>query len=235
MSFNLPDPREAVFILDPEAGLTDGNLWRDSGPHGLHVTPVNYVAPAYGIAVGPSGASYIGFDGATQRGTLPLDFYRWTPTNAVTAIAAFRCPTPAVSDRIFDCTDANNGIRLNVDPAAAERIRLTAMVGGVACYATATANIPLTGRTRVVVASVRVSNTMASGRAVWVDGVQIAATAAGTAAALAYTTTVVPTVGSVVGGGGNFFDDLLYYLALWPRIFSHAEAQAITAMLRDRM
>lgn len=233
---NLPDRREAVFVFDPtEHALTGDNRLYDSGPHGLHATPVNYVAPAWGIATGPSGARYIGFNGATQRWTLPLDFYRYVPTTGITVVAAIRCPTPAISDRVFDCTGgAGNGFRLNVDPVAAERIRLTAFSGATGCYVTATNNIPLTDRVRVIVASVRASSTMASGRAIWINGQQIAVTSANTAATITYDATVVPTIGAIVGGAGNFFDDRLYHLSAWPSAWSHSQAVDMTGLLRDR-
>lgn len=67
-----PGPDTALFYLDPNAGLTDGNLWTDSSPNGLHVTPVGYSAPNYGISSGNRGVKYISFNGSTQYGNLPL-------------------------------------------------------------------------------------------------------------------------------------------------------------------
>jgi len=233
---NLPDRREAVFILDPEAGLTPDNRWTDTGPHGLHATPVNYVAPNYGLVTMASGAQAYSFNGATQYATLPLRFYDFAPTSECTFVVAARWSTPGLGDHVFDCVTAGvGGIRISTRAGAAERLVIAAVNGATSCLTQETNNAPLTGRTWVAALTMRVVTTATEGRSIWLDGNSQAVTPANTAATIAYNTAAVPTIGAVSGGGANYFDDRLYHLSLWPRVLTTAEICDITLHLRNRM
>lgn len=237
----IPAYLDSVFVLDPAAGLTAGNLWRDSGPHRLDVTPqAGFVAPNYGIVLGPSGAPCIRFTGAANvyglmSGAAQARFYAVAPTTAMTLAIVARHTTPAVSNRIFYARNAGatRGIFAAYMGASAERINLYGYdAAATACIVQDTANVPLTGRTRISSYSESIADTTM--RYVWHDGQGYAATVAGAAAAIAYDTTIVPVVGAATGGGFPFVGDL-YFMGLWPRTWSLAEYQAFYRYWADRI
>lgn len=230
---NFPGPKDSVFWLDPAAGLTSDNKWVDSGPCSLHVSPVNFTSPNYGIATGPSGAKYIAFNGTTQRGTLPLRFYTTAPTAAFSVVCVARHNAPANLDQIFFAHNNawTRGISLLITPTA-ERMQIRSFsAAGVASTWTDAASVPLTQRTRVSVLSLSPTGSVGYS---WHDRTGVAGAFAGGTAAPGYDAAAVPTIGAWVGGAGNFFDGDLYFLALFPFVFTHAEAVAMSDWLRDK-
>ena len=226
-----PTPQESCFYLDPNAGLDDANNWRDLSPYQLNVLPVGYAAPAYGIFTGPSGAKAISFNGANQRGTLPLRWYTNAPTTAVTVAVVARYNAPAASDRIFNATNAGGTLGFVLRHSVAERLHLYCLdaVSAVTLESIESDDAPLTSRTRVSVLSARQSTALR-----WVDRVGRAATGSANANPVAYDVAGVPTVGAV-GGGGAYFDGDLYFLGIWPRLFTDAEAKAMSDWLRNQV
>lgn len=229
-----PGPEKSCLYLDPAAGLTDGNLWKDSGPYGLHVTPVGYAAPNYGLSLGPSGAPRITFNGANQYGTLPLRFYATAPVGAFTAVCVARHNAPANLDQVFFAHNNGwtRGISLLITPSA-ERMQIRSFdaAGAVSTWTDA-ASVPLTQRTRVSILSL--SQVGSSGRS-WHDEVGVAGAFAGSTNPIAYDAAAVPTIGAWVGGAGNFFDGDLYFLGIWGGIvFTNSEAKAFSAFWMDR-
>ncbi len=212
-----PGPQESCFYLDPNMGLTDNNKWFDSSPFSLHVDPIGYSSPAYGLSTGPSGAKAISFNGTTQRGELPLRFYDHAPASVYTFAVVARWNAPAANDRMFDTWSANTGLAFY--NGSTERL---SFYGGAGTTNVAfTANAPLTSRTRVAALGHDATAPSALG---WIDrnGEPVTRTAS---AAIPYNTATVPTVGSAPGGG-TYFDGDLYHLSIWPRVWSHAEAVA---------
>ena len=228
-----PGPEKSIFHLDPAAGLTDGNLWKDSSPYGLHVTPVGYAAPNYGLSLGPSGAPRITFDGAAQRGTLPLRFYATAPVGDFTITCVARHNAPANLDQIFFAHNNGwtRGISLLITPTA-ERMQIRSFdaAGAVSSWTDA-ASVPLTQRTRASVLSL--SQAGSTGRS-WHDSVGVVGAFAGSTAVIGYDAAAVPCIGSWSAGAGNFFDGDLYFLGIWPLIFTDSEARAFSAFWMDR-
>lgn len=227
-------PKSNALLLDPAAGLTDGNRWQESSGNGLSAAPgAAYVAPAYGLATGPSGAKFIGCTGtANYNATLPLGWYTRAPTTELTVALVQRFNAPAASDFLFSCVDAGTTRGLAVDFSTADRLRIRAYdSAGAVMSCTMTADGPLATRTRVVVLSMRQAGSVARA---WVDRVQVAATFAGSANAIAYDATVVPTLWSIVGGAGNYNDGDCYTLQIDNRAWTHAEAVAFSDYWRDR-
>lgn len=222
-----PTPQESCFYLDPAAGLDASNNWIDSSPFGLNVTPVGYAAPNYGITTGPSGAKCITFNGANQRGTLPLRFYNNAPVGDFTIACVARHNAPANLDYIF--FGHNNawtrGIGLTVSPTAERMMARSYDAAGAFTTWTDAASVPFTGRTRVSVLSL--SPAGSTGRS-WHDRVGVAGAFAGSTNPIAYDVAAVPVIGSWSAGAGNFFDGNLYLLAIWPRLFSSQEAVAFS-------
>ena len=233
-----PSYQQAVFALDPAAGLTDGNLWKDSGPNGFDWTPnANYAAPAYGIAPGPSGAPYIGFNGANQYGTLaaaPMARFYATCAGVArfTVAIVARHNAPAANDIIFNTMDGGGTRGLILRYLAAERLFLRGLDAAAAAslYALESTDASYTSRTRVTILSAFGADAYG-----WVDGVQRTMTfpTAGNGNAVGWNAAIVPTVGAF-SGGGFYFDGDLYFLGIWPLIFTDSEARAFSAYWMDR-
>lgn len=235
---NFPGPDKAVFVLDPAAGLTPDGLWKDSGPFGLHWTPTNYAAPNYGLNSDSKGTRYYSFNGANQSaslaGALRARFYQYAPTTEFTFVFAAYFNDPATNDTIFSCTDpANqNGIRVYNNPSG-NQIRAIIYRGGVSTYVESTAALPLAQRKRVITIQSIAPIQSTVYRRIYQDTVPVAATVAGTAQAqIGYQNTGV-LLGSHIGVA--LFDGNLYYAAMYPFLFCHAEAVAISQWLRDRL
>jgi len=228
-----PGPEKSCFLLDPNAGLSAGNLWRDSGPNQLEATTVNYVAPNYGIASNSKGTKYISFNGATQRATLPLRFYDRAPTTETTIVVVQRFNAPTASDFVFSAVNAAVTRGMAVDLSTAERLRIRAYdAAGAVMSCTMTADGPLTTRTRVIILSLEQSISLVRA---WVDGVQVAATFAGSLNPISYDAAVVPTIGCIVGGAGNFNDCDLFLFGIDNRVWTDAEAKAFSAYWMDKV
>ena len=223
-----------VFAYDFGAGLTDGNLYRDLGPYNLGLSPVNFVAPNYGLAQGPSGATCLRFNGANQYGNLPLAFWAVSPTLSATFVVVARHATALNGQRIFFARSGApfNGLELIVAPSA--RITLNGYSGGNLTGCVHTADVPLAGRTRVtILSSVASSAVRLFGG--WVDGPGVAMTdvAAGAVVTWGTSPATVPNIGSAAGG--NVWGGDLYFLGLWNYVFSNAEARALSAYWADRI
>lgn len=228
-----PTPQESCFYLDPAAGLTDGNLWVDSSPHGLHVTPVGYAGPSFGIFTGPSGAKAINFNGANQRGDLPLRFYQIgnLPSTEITVAVVATWNSAQNIDRVFDCRNAASTHGFYLAITTTERMITTVYDGAVSSVSIYDqGSIPLSART---VASVYSRSVTAVGGGIWHDRVGRLAASALTIAGIGYDPTVVPTIGALVGGGFYVGMDL-YCLGIWPRVWTHAEAVAFCDYWMDR-
>ena len=231
-----PSYQQSIFALDPAAGLTDANLWKDSSPYGLHVTPVNYAAPNYGYAVGPSGAPYIGFNGANQRGDVLAPalarFYTALNNSSVLTVAAVvRSNAPAVNDDIFTCLAvAGRGFGLRY-LTTSRMVLDTYDAGGVLSTMRETTGLyDTSGRTSVMLLSF--NKTGGIGLA-WRDGVGEGITITGNANPIAYDAAVAPTVGCYPGGG-SYFDGSLYFMGIWPMVFTDQEARNFSAYWLDR-
>jgi hypothetical protein len=235
-----PGPDKSCLYIDPAAGLTDGGLWKDSSPYGLHCTPVGYAAPAYGIATGPSGAKMITFNGANQYGQMDAGtaarFYLNQPRTAITFALVARHNAPAVSDRIFAArTNAPlSGIELAMGDASVNRIQALGFDGaGTWSGATDTADSQLSGRTVVSLISTTAGIVAQTNRE-WHsrNGVAVSSTG-GSGIPIWAVAVALPCVGSGTGIG-NFFDGYLYHLSIFPFVFTHSEAQAFSDFWMDR-
>lgn len=226
----LPSRNDACWILDPEAGLTPNNLFVDSGPHGLHMTPFNFAAPNYGIVALPSGAKAIQFaSAALTRIALPLNYYTYAPTIEFTFVMAFEWTVAVgIFTRWFNEGDGNNGMNITYNGG----IEYRALSGGTTAYPRS--NAVLSTKMAVFIGSSNVTG-ITGIRRCWKDGSWDYNTAAGSIAAITHLPATVPTIGSAVGGGVGHISGNVAYMALWPRLFSNQEAADITAMLRDRL
>lgn len=234
-----PTYQQACFALDPAAGLNASNQWKDSAPYQLDVVPVNFVAPGYGITQGASGAPYILFNGTTQRGTLSIAgeaarFYAVAPTTQGTVAIVARHTAPAATDKIFSCENvgATRGINVSMNTAARIQFYGYDAAGALTFYPYEPDDSPYESRTRVTILSGRCTDAFA---ARWVDrqgrtpGYAIAASPG----PIAYDAATIPTVGCRPDGF-HFFDGNLYFLGIWPFVWSDSEAKAFSDYWIDR-
>lgn len=226
-----PGPSDSCLYIDPNAGLTDDNLWRDLSPFACHVTPVGYAAPAYGIATGPSGAKMITFNGANQWGTLPVRFYANAPLNTLTVAAVMRHNSPLASDRIFSCENGAGTRGFVFSMSTAERTRIGASdAAGAACINTnESTDAPYTSRTRVTIFS---ATSLVAASRCWVDRVGVTTAVGVNGNPIAYDLATTPNVGRFTGGG-LLFDGDLYFLGIWGRIWSDQESKAFSDYWRN--
>jgi hypothetical protein len=226
-------PKPNVLLFDASCGLTDSNRWRECSGAGLHALPgAAYAAPAYGIAMGPSGAPYILAGGAANNNaTLSTDFYLRAPTTGLTIALVQKFTAPAAADFVFSTVNAAVTRGMAVDFSTADRLRIRAYdAAGAVMSCTMTADGPLTGRTRVVVLAMAQAGSLARA---WVDRDQVAATFAGSLNPIAYDAAVVPTLFSIVGGAGNYNDGNAYLFGIDNRVWTHSEAVAFCDYYRD--
>lgn len=231
-----PTYQQAIFALDPAAGLNVANQWKDSAPSQLDITPnANFVAPSYGIGNGPSGAPKINFNGTNQCGAMSAAvaarFFTIAPSGPMTAVVVARHNAPAISDRIFSCTTAASTRGFNVSMSTAERLQFASYDAGglLGQYVVEADNAPLTSRTRVTILGF---NGLAFYR--WVDRDGRLAVGGGNGNPIAYDNTVLPIVGAHIGGAALFFDGDLYFLGFWPFVFSDQEAKAMSDYWREK-
>lgn len=233
---NLPSYQDACFVLDPNAGLTDGNLWVESSRNGLHVTPVNFTAPNYGIARTSKGAAYITFNGTTQYGTVPLRFYDRQPITALTfVVVAHYNSTSAANDRLFSARSSAplRGIELSVGSTSANRLDALGFDGlGAWSGCQMAADWDLVSRRVVSIVGMTAGITNQSLLSVH-DGDTVATLALGGSVVASWSTgPTAPLVGAMTGLS-NYFDGALYFLGIWPRLFTDREACAMSTWLRD--
>jgi len=232
-----PGPDSACFYLDPSAGLTDGGLWKDSSRFGLHCTPVGYAAPNWGYSLGPSGAPRITFDGANQYGEFPAAasarFHALYPFSSVTVAAVVKFTSHAVSNRIFADYSAAPARGMQFEHWANGRMEL---IGADAAAATSglleDPSGPLIPRVRVLV-DATITSTGVS-RYAWRDGVQGTTTANGAGAGPWVAGANNPRVGAQSNVVASLLDGDLYFLGIWPLVFTDSEARAFSAFWMDR-
>ena len=226
-------PKPNCLILDPADGLTDANRWAESSGNGLNPLPnVNYAAPAYGLAIGPSGAPYILANGVNQLATLPLWFYTRAPTTGITVALVQKFTSPFANDIIFDCTNVAATRGLAIELPVAERLSIRAYdAAGAVMRCTMTADGPLTGRTRVVVLAMEQAGSLAR---VWLDGQGVAATFAGSLLPIAYDVATVPLLFRSTGGAWGYNDASVYTVQIDNRVWTDSEALAFSAYWMDR-
>jgi len=232
-----PGPEKSCLYIDPAAGLSAANQWRDLSPYQLDVQPVGYAAPNYGLSLGPSGAPRITFDGAAQRGTMGVTvsprFYANAPQKEGTVVIVARHNAPAATDNIMSCENiaANRGFVVSMNTATRVQFYGYDAAGVLTFYPLDGDDTPYLSRTRVTIISGRCTDALARR---WIDGVGRTATyaIAATPGPLAYDTAVVPTIGCRPDGI-RFFDGDLYHLAIYPLIFTDQEARACSDYWRN--
>lgn len=227
-------PKPNVLLFDPADGLDASNRWVESSGNGLNALPgAAYVTPAYGLALGPSGAPYILAGGtANYNATLPLGFYTRAPTTAMTVCLVQRFTSPLAADIVFSCADAGNTRGFAVDFVTAERLRLRGYdAAGAFTVCLMTADGPLSGRTRVVVLAMEQAGSLAMA---WVDGQGVAASFAGSLNPIAYNTAIVPTLWSLVGGG-QYNDASVYWFSVDNRAWTDGEVKAWSAWALNKV
>lgn len=228
-----PDSQHCVFWHDFET-LTADNLWRDRSRNGLHVTPVNFAAPSYGLLRNSKGKGYVTFNGTTQRGIMAAaamaKFYAVAPTTSCTIVVAAYYRAPAAGDFFLCARDAGGTRGLGLRFLGAEQLDLSGRDAGglLGLYASDADAAPLTSRVHVTI--------LASTGAIslrWVDGAGRTSTSAGNGNPISYDTAVVPTLGAFEGGF-NFFDGNWFFFGLFKDwIPTDQEAKAFTDPLRN--
>lgn len=236
-----PTYQQACFALDPAAGLNAANQWIDSSPFGLSVSPQGYAAPAYGISNGPSGAPRITFDGAGNYGTIAAPnnarFFANGPRNEATIVVVARHVDVVAGARLFSSTNAGltRGFDISRVPGGSVNqleCRGYSAAGAVCVLPRDGDDSPYTNRTRVTILSGRGADALARR---WIDGVGRTATypVAANADPVGYDAAVVPTIGRHSAGGFVFAGDL-YFLGIWPFVWSHSEAQAFSDYWQEK-
>jgi hypothetical protein len=228
-----PGPDKSVFWFDFE-GLTDGNLFKDLGPYGLHAAPqAGFASPNFGLARNAHGKGYALMTGAANRyATIPTRFYNYAPLREHTWVAVVGSMTinPAGFSRIFSCESlgANYyGLAFGPNMAADPGFLLAAQCKGPVSFdrsQTPASSLALP-RDSVVVQS------NATGPQGMIQRVGVTTTwTAGAFGTAAYNTAVVPCIGQLASGG-SFFLGRLYFLALLPFQLTDSEAKALTDWL----
>jgi hypothetical protein len=183
------------------------------------------------LGLGPSGAPRITFNGANQYGILPTRFYNVMPTTQMTVACVARFSAPAANDRIFSARNiaGTTGMEMFHNAANAERLTASGFpTGGVSD----SADIPLSQRSRVIVMA---TNSLATLVYAWADGVQRSVGATGGVATWV-SGGDVPCIGSYSSPPPNLlFDGDLYFLGIWPLVFTDSEARAFSAFWMDRI
>lgn len=232
-----PGPEKSCLYIDPAAGLSAANQWRDLSPYQLDVQPIGYAAPAYGISDGPSGAKRITFDGAAQYGEIiqgAARFHALYPFASVTTAAVVKYNTHAVSNRIFADFSTGPSRGMQWEHWANGRMEL---IGADAAAATSglleDPSGPLIPRVRVLI-NATVTTTSTS-RYAWRDGVQGTTTSNGAGVGPWVAGVNNPRIGSQGNLVGSLLDGDLYFLGIWLNmIWTHAEAVAFTNYWRDQ-
>ena len=226
-----PGPQQSVFWYDFE-GLTDGNLWADKGPNGLHATPqAGFASPNFGLARNAHNKGYANFTGAANvYGTLPLRFYNYAPViGNMTLVVVAQHTIPTINCRIFNARTGAEGMFCYY--VTAETMNILAYdAGGVGTQLFDAANVPLTGRTR---ASIYALGKTGSTGYIWHDCVQRTVTWGGNTNPIAYNLALVPSIGSA--GAASYFIGRMYWLILFPFVFTDSEAKAMSAWLMDQV
>ena len=229
-----PGPQQSVFWHDFE-GLTDGNLFKDLGPYGLHATPqAGFVAPNYGLARNTHGKGYANFTGAANvYATLPLRFYNYAPTAQYTYVLVAQHDATGAGGFVFYCRNGGATRGMFLYHNAAQRLNSISYdaTGGNTQLGDA-ADVPLSPRTRTSLYSMNRPWVMGT---IWHDRVAFApAWGGGVTTGIAYDTAVVPTIGAQ-SGPANYFVGRMYWLILFPFVFTDSEAKAMSAWLMDQV
>ena len=228
-----PGPQESCFYLDPQKGLTDDDKWFDSSPFGLHVTPVGFSPPTWGISTGPSGAKMITFNGTTQRGTIDTRIYSSlaaaTSTMTIAVVAKYTSYS-GPDGAVFDTrpNTLNRGIVVYVP--ATQDLRLNGGdSAGVTWEIASLGNV--FPRTRV---DIFTSDLSGWSYATYTDRSCITRAITTARNPVSYDVTKVPEIGRF-GNLNRFLGFDLYLLAIWPFAFTHAESTAFSDYWLDRL
>jgi hypothetical protein len=232
---NFPGPDSACFYLDPEAGMTSGNLWVDSSPQACHVTPVGFAAPTYGLGRSNKGSPYIRFNGSNQRGTLNGTdrFYAKMSQATDTLTIAAVCKYTSYSDpaaAVFDCRPAavTRGLVLYVNVAD---LRLNGGDAAGVTWEFVSSPYAIFPKTRVDV----FTTTMSGWRyAAYTDDKNITTTLAAAKNPISYDAARVPEIGRFINLNRYLGFDL-FFLGIWPMVFSDREVRALSQFWRDRL
>lgn len=227
-----PGPQESTFWYDFES-LTDNNLWKDQGPHSLHATPqAGFSSPAYGLSRTIRGKGYANFTGAANvYATLPLRYYTVAPTQPYTFVCVYE-PTSKVTVVAFSALSVLGGsfygIQLYCDSAHAAGNRLVhhPMTGTAVLQAIYTDTVASVTQTWVV--------TNAQAQSAWESRVGKVTARAGAYAPLVHDAAASVCIGSN-SAGGELLRSRLYFLALFPFVFTDAEAKAMSDWLRNQV
>ena len=229
-----PGPQQSVFWYDFE-GLTDGNLFQDLGPYGLHATPqAGFVAPNFGLARNAHGKGYANFTGAANvYATLPLRFYTVAPTLNMTLVLCAQHGAQALNGRAFNARTGTSGFHAYF--ITTERINVLLYdAGAAATQFFDNADVPFTNRLHTSIYSCdKVAAAAAIGARVWHDRNGSAAFSAGNANPINYDVALIPSIGSA--GAASYFIGRMYWLILFNFVFTDSEAKAMSAWLMDQV
>jgi hypothetical protein len=227
-----PGPQDSVFWHDFES-LTDNNLWKDQGPHSLHATPqAGFSSPAYGLSRTPKGKGYATFTGAANcYATLPTRFNDVAPTSFCTFVAV-----------VSNLSDKNHRVFSSWNEAAGNYRGfhyILAQTGASFVYqfkgdATLPVNITSAAVWSIANTSVVVHSLNATGAA-WTNRNGVPTSwAAGAFGTAVHDAAVSPCIGKLVVTP-DYLVGRLYLFALFPFVFTDAEAKAMSDWLRDRI
>lgn len=230
-----PTPQESTFWFE-FSGLTDGGLWVDSGPAGLHAQPqAGFTAPAYGLGRTSRGKGYATFTGAANcYATLPLRFYDVAPTGEYTWVISSGGNTASGAiQRFFDAYNGGGG-GVNRGIASGTWTTVTYQFHG---YGTATAAYSGAGGGSVPIYDPTSTTSrvyaVATAPKRWQDRVQgLAVWSVGDYNPVVYDTAIFPHIGCDAAGG-SLLIARTYFLALFPFVFTDAEAKAMSDWLRN--
>lgn len=233
----VPGQEDAALYALWRAVTPDG-LIEEQGRYNLHLTPQNLSAPMFGLATDSRGSSFIELNRVNMQyvdlsvAAARQRFYAVAPASGITCGIVARWTAPLINDVIFSCLNAGPSRGLALRHSAAERLQLTGYdAAGAPWTATMAADGPFAGRTRTAVFIVRPSVSQTN---VWIDGLDVVATFAGTTLPVAYDTAIAPTIGSIPGGG-NYHHGRLYAVCLWPGVLDSDRITAWGAYWRDRV
>jgi len=230
-----PGPDSCVFYY--KDWVCDGTTFLDSGPYGIHLTPVVFAAPTWGIGVNGKGQRYLDFPGGGAYAIAPAAsaarFYAHAPTDALTFVAVLRYTPTVAGGRIFCSRNVAATRGLHLIFATVDRVQAR---GYDAAGATWTCTDALTSyffqRTRVLVCAIDVRRQDFS---IWLDGVNTITATQAAQNAIAYDAAAPVLLGQNEGLAGNDLVAKVFHVGLWPYAFSRSEALYTTDYWRERV
>lgn len=230
-----PGPDKSVFWFDFEA-LTSDNLWVDRGPYQLNTAPqAGFAAPNYGLAKSAHGKGYCDFNGGPFRyGNLPARFFTNAPTGRHTWVyVCDRFTINGVTQRFFDCTNLggggiNRGIANGVWMGGPSQLIYCCQGGAPTEYVASTG--PIYPSLAGAGSSAVVFTIEEAPKVWWNRRPGNCAWGVGSYGSPVYDATMIPRIGADQAGG-NLLTCRLFFLALFPFVFSDSEAKAMTDWL----